>query len=309
MGLSKVKDMIHTITLNPSIDYYLHPASFEIGVINRASEVDYIAAGKGINVSRMLSELSIPSTCIFPAGGFTGSFLVESLKKVPLVSVEQVMIEGISRINVKIRHQQETDLNAEGPKLSRDTQERLLDLMKAVKEGDYVVISGSIQHGLNELITRIAERVNAQNGRLVLDVPNLPLEDLVACRPYLIKPNMEELQSFLNSDRPLEQLLPEARSQLIDRGVSSILISLGKDGACYLSKDEHYTITGPVMKPLNTVAAGDSMLSAAIGHLSQGSDIKTALKYGVACGSAAVMAPYLPTRDQVEAIYKLVSIS
>ncbi|MBR5048882.1 MAG: 1-phosphofructokinase family hexose kinase [Erysipelotrichaceae bacterium] len=301
--------MIYTITLNPSIDYYLHPASFEIGVINRASKVEYIAAGKGINVSRMLSELSIPSTCIFPAGGFTGSFLVENLKKVPLVNVEAVMIEGISRINVKIRHQQETDLNAEGPRLSQDTQDRLLDLMSAVSSGDYVIISGSIQAGLSELIRRIAERVNAQNGRLVLDVPNLSLEDLIECRPYLIKPNLEELQSFLQSDLPLEQLLPLAGSQLIDRGVSSILISLGKDGACYLSSEERYTITGPVMKPLNTVAAGDSMLSATIGHLAQGSDIKTALKYGVACGSAAVMAPYLPTRDQVETIYKLVSIN
>ncbi|MBO4218598.1 MAG: hypothetical protein J5694_06790, partial [Erysipelotrichaceae bacterium] len=85
--------------------------------------------------------------------------------------------------------------------------------------------------------------------------------------------------------------------------------SLGKDGACFLNREERYTITGPVMKPLNTVAAGDSMLSATIGHLAQGSDIKTALKYGVACGSAAVMAPYLPTRDQVETIYKLVSIN
>ncbi|MBO4218721.1 MAG: hypothetical protein J5887_04415, partial [Erysipelotrichaceae bacterium] len=231
--------------MNPSIDYYLHPASFEIGVINRASKVEYIAAGKGINVSRMLSELSIPSTCIFPAGGFTGSFLVENLKKVPLVNVEAVMIEGISRINVKIRHQQETDLNAEGPRLSQDTQDRLLDLMSAVSSGDYVIISGSIQAGLSELIRRIAERVNAQNGRLVLDVPNLSLEDLIECRPYLIKPNLEELQSFLQSDLPLEQLLPLAGSQLIDRGVSSILISLGKDGACYLSSEERYTLTGP----------------------------------------------------------------
>ena len=301
--------MIYTITLNPSIDYYLHPAHFELGVINRASEVEYIAAGKGINVSRMLSELSIPSTCIFPAGGFTGVYLVEALKKVPLVNVLPVMIEGISRINVKIRHEQETDLNAEGPKLSPETQDMLLGLLGMVSDGDYVIISGSIQPGLNELIRNIANRVNERNGRLVLDIPNLPLEDLVDCRPYLIKPNLEELQSFLGSDLPLEQLLPLAKSRLIDKGVSSILISLGKDGACYLSSDERYTISGPVMKPLNTVAAGDSMLSATIGRLSCGSDIQTALKYGVACGSAAVMAPYLPTRDQVEAIYRLVSIS
>ena len=301
--------MIYTITLNPSIDYYLYPEHLQVGAINRTNNVDYIAAGKGINVSRMLSELSIPSSCIFPAGGFTGTFLVESLKKISLIDVQPVMIEGTSRINVKIRHEQETDLNAEGPKLSDETQRKLLKLMDSVQENDYVIISGSIQHGLNEFIVSLADAVNSHDGRLVLDIPNLPLDDLVACRPYLIKPNLEELQSFLQSDLPLKELLPLARQQLLDKGVGSILVSLGKDGACYLNNEETYTITGPVMKPLNTVAAGDSMLSATIGHLANGDDLQTSLKYGVSCGSAAVMVPYLPTREQVETIYKLVSIS
>ncbi len=301
--------MIYTITLNPSIDYYLYPEHLQVGAINRTNNVDYIAAGKGINVSRMLSELSIPSTCIFPAGGFTGAFLVESLKKISLIDAQPVMIEGTSRINVKIRHEQETDLNAEGPKLSDETQQKLLKLMDSVQENDYVIISGSIQHGLNEFIVSLAEAVNSHDGRLVLDIPNLPLDDLVACCPYLIKPNLEELQSFLQSDLPLKELLPLARQQLLDKGVGSILVSLGKDGACYLNNEETYTITGPVMKPLNTVAAGDSMLSATIGHLANGDALQTSLKYGVSCGSAAVMVPYLPTREQVETIYKLVSIS
>ncbi|MCR5066472.1 MAG: 1-phosphofructokinase family hexose kinase [Erysipelotrichaceae bacterium] len=300
--------MIYTITLNPSIDYYLYPEHLELGVINRASKVDYIAAGKGINVSRMLCELGMTSTCIFPAGGFTGRYLIDELDPIELIRVEPIMIEGISRINVKIRHEQETDLNAEGPELSDEAQKQLLKLMSGISADDYVIISGSIQRGLNGLIVRLCEEINANKGRVVLDIPNLPLHDLVACKPYLIKPNLEELQKFLSSEEPLERLLPLAREQLIANGIRSILISLGSEGAYYLSADHQYRITGPHRDPLNTVAAGDSMLSATVGYLARGSELETALKYGVSCGTAAVMAAYLPTREQVEEIYPQVVI-
>ena len=152
--------MIYTITLNPSVDYYIYLDDLKKGLINRISKYQFIAAGKGINVSRMLSKSNIKSICIFPKGGFSGNFLLDELSRDTNIECRTVTINQPNRINVKIRHDMETDLNLEGPGLDELAQKQLLKLVLDVKTNDTVVISGSIQHGLFPLVKQICDFVN-----------------------------------------------------------------------------------------------------------------------------------------------------
>lgn len=302
--------MIYTVTFNPSIDYYLHLDRMNLNQINRVPEYEFIAGGKGINVSRMLANLNIRSCCVFFAGGFTGQYLIDEVAKNPLITVEAIRVSEPSRVNVKIRHDGETDLNTKGAPLPEEGLEELLRICAEVEENDYVCICGSLQgKELISTVIEIGKRVNEKKARLILDVPNMSLEDIVACKPYMIKPNIEELQDLMSSTLQFPEILKEAKDKLILKGVTSILLSMGGDGGYYLSADKEYRIQGPKLKPLNTVAAGDSMLSATVGKLSEGLSVSEAIRWGSACGSAAVLVPYIPDENQVKEILSEVKVS
>ena len=301
--------MIYTVTFNPSIDYYLYLDQLDKNQINRVPSYEYVAGGKGINVSRMLANLDVANECVFFAGGFTGQFLVDEVSQNPLITVNAIPVDQPSRINVKIRHDGETDLNSKGAPLTDKNVKDLLETMKKVKEDDVVCICGSLQSkDLISSIVEISKNLKQAKAKLVLDVPNMTLQDIVECQPYLIKPNLEELQDLLKSEKPFPEILEEAKEQFIHKGVSGILLSLGKDGGCYISEKEVYKVNGPSLKPLNTVAAGDSMLAATIGMMSKNMSVKEAVQWGAACGSAAVLVPYIPTKQQVEDMLKQISI-
>lgn len=300
--------MIYTITLNPSIDYYVYLDDLKKGYINRINDYKFIAAGKGINVSRMLSKMNISSTCIFPKGGFSGDFLLDELKKDENVVCRTVEILQPNRINVKIRHGDETDLNLAGPQLDLDTQKKLFQLVSDVSCDDAVIISGSIQHGLYPLVKQIADYANSKNAKLVLDIPNLTLQQIISCKPSLIKPNMEELQSLLDSKKQLSEMVDEIKTKMISQGIERVLVSLSDKGAFYIDDKQQYMITTEKVSVVNTVAAGDSMVAVVVGKLSENCDIRTALKYGVSAGTAAVLVEYLPEEKDIQRIYEGVNI-
>lgn len=301
--------MIYTLTFNPSIDYYLVCDHLSVGDINRIDKYEFIAGGKGINASRMLAEIGIENSCVFLAGGFSGAFLVDEVAKDARIRVIPIKVEEPNRINVKIRHEKETDLNTKGPQVSKEAEEELLTYFEKLEEKDYVIISGSLQNKeLVSSIQKIAELVNPTGAKLVLDVPNMSLEQIIETKASLIKPNLEELQAMLESDKRFPEILEEAREKILKKGVGSILLSMGGDGGCYVDHERSYWIQGPKLKPLNTVAAGDSMLSVTIGYLSEGHSIEESICYGAAAGSAAVMAPYIPSQQQIEEMVKEIKV-
>lgn len=300
--------MIYTITLNPSVDYYIYLDDLKKGLINRISKYQFIAAGKGINASRMLSKSNIKSICIFPKGGFSGDFLLDELKNDTNIECRTVSINQPNRINVKIRHDMETDLNLEGPTLDETAQKQLLKLVSDVKTNDTVVISGSIQRGLFPLVKQISDFVNEQKGKLVLDIPNLSLRQIIECHPFMIKPNLEELQFMLCKNNELSDLLQDIKSRIIQQGVKSLFISLESKGAYYIDENVQYSISPPKVKVVNTVAAGDSLLAETVGSLQLGKSLKESLKLGVAAGTAAVMVEYLPEVEDIQRIYEKVNI-
>lgn len=300
--------MIYTLTLNPSIDYYIYCDDLKVGDINRANEDRFIAGGKGINVSRMLSILSIPSVCLFPSGGFSGCFLENELNKDELIKVKTVKIGNPNRINVKIRHQLETDINTSGPNIDTQVQDELINLFKDLKEDDYLVVSGTIQTDLLDMVKKISRIVREKKAKLVLDVPNMVLSDIVECTPYLIKPNIDELRKMTDMDSDVDTIIESLRSQLESETITKILVSMGKDGAYYIDKAKKFKAKGPALKVVNTVAAGDSMLATLVGMLQKQVDDLNAVKYAVACGTACVASEYLPTVEFVNEILKKVTI-
>lgn len=300
--------MIYTLTLNPSIDYYIYCNDLKVGDINRANDDSFVAGGKGINVSRMLSILSIPSVCVFPDGGFSGNFLENELNRDELIKTKVVKIEEPNRINVKIRHQLETDINTLGPNISVQAQEELIKLFDDLKENDYLVLSGTVQSDLFDMVKKIARVVREKKAKLVLDVPNMTLCDIIECTPYLIKPNIDELRKMTNMDSDVDTIIESLRSQLESETITKMLVSMGKDGACYVDKSKKFRVIGPALKVVNTVAAGDSMLATLVGMLQKQVDEIEAVKYAVACGTACVASEYLPTVEFVNEVFKKVTI-
>lgn len=300
--------MIYTITLNPSIDFYIYLNDLKVGSINRSQAHEFVAAGKGINVSKMLSIFHTPSVCIFPKGGFSGEFLEEELNKDKYIKLRTVEIEGQNRINVKVRHQQETDINTSGPKLSEKEQEGLLELLNDVETDDTVVISGTVQNDLIDFVKKIADGVNQKKGKVVLDVPNLNLKQIIECQPYLIKPNKEELINLFENKYSFKETIEKVKEIVNKSQIKSLLISLGEDGAMYLDSSKQFTVKAPKVEVVNTVGAGDSMLATMVGCLQKGKSVEESMKFAVACGSGCVASKTLPTIEEIEHIVKEVIV-
>lgn len=295
--------MIYTLTTNPSIDYYIYLNDQVKKGINRSSKYDFIAAGKGVNVSRVLSNLGQKNTCVLTAGGFTGEYIKDQLSLDNNIEVIMIPIAGNSRINVKIRCAgDEVDLNTSGPEVTEEKKKELVLCFSKVKKNDYVCINGSLQSGMKETIFEIADIVNRNGGRLILDVPNISFDEILRCKPYLIKPNDDEIRQFLSTDRKFPELAYEIKERIAAKEINCLL-SLGAEGSCYISKDRIVKVKCPNVTAINTVGAGDSLLAGFVYMLENGNPIEKCLSFASATGSAAVTKEELPT--QVD-IYPLV---
>lgn len=277
--------MIYTITFNPSMDYFVHlPMSFAEGSIMRSDKSYIRVGGKGINISATLAGVRVPSKTLTFLGGSIGNFIEKELSSIKNVELRKVQIEEENRINVKIRNTVESAINAEGPTVSAEHQEELLELLGDLKKGDYVVISGSYTKGVGtDLVYRIGELVKKVGAKLITDVPNLKFNDLEKIKPFLIKPNIEEL-AYIFEEEVNKENYREYIDKLIDAGVENVLLSIGAPGSYFASKDEKYRVSGPQIKVVSTVGCGDSMLAYTLSRLYVGDDKKKAILFGEAAG-------------------------
>ena len=282
--------MIYTITLNPAIDYFitLHETLL-VDEVNRGNHEIYKAGGKGLNVSKVLSVLNIPSKAIAVLGGFTGHYIEDSFAKDPNIEMIPIPVDGMNRINMKANYGKKAlCINGSGPVVNNCTVQLLLDEIAKITEDDIVVISGSMMHGFpDDFVTVLAQAVHQRNAKVVIDMEQITMEQLKECRPYLIKPNLYEFQLLMENDEINESNIDEYLKKANEMGIENILVSLGKDGAVLSNAQGIFKLDQPRTVLVNKVGAGDAMLASFIGKLSQGSSSEEALQWGGAAGNAA----------------------
>ena len=303
--------MIYTITFNPALDYITQVENFKIGEINRTKTETILPGGKGLNVSIVLKNLEIENTALGFIAGFTGEELIKKLEakgvKTDFVKVE----EGFTRINIKIssisgNKVEETALNGSGPQIVQKHIEELFNKLDKVTTEDVVVLSGSVPKNISKDIYReICKKLSEKGITFVVDSTQELLMSVLEYNPFLIKPNKEELEETLNCKISNKEDIVNAAKELKKLGAQNILVSLGKDGALLLTKEDKVLYSkAPKGEIVNTVGSGDSMVAGFLAGYYKTKDYEYALKTGVAAGSASAFSIELATKDDVEELLK-----
>ena len=298
--------MIYTITFNPALDYISQVENFKIGKINRTKTEKILPGGKGLNVSTVLKNLGIESTALGFIAGFTGKELKRNIEekgiKTDFIKVEK----GITRINVKISSNEETALNGNGPEITEEDINKLLEKIEKITKEDMVILAGNIPRCINndiyEIICKTLER---NNVTFVVDATKELLMNVLKFKPFLIKPNKEELEETFNEKIESKEEIIEHAKKLQKMGAQNVLVSLGGDGAILVTNEnKEYFINAPKGKVLNTVGAGDSMVAGFIAGYEKSGEYEYAFKMGVATGSASAFSMSLATKEEVVNLLK-----
>lgn len=299
--------MIYTVTFNPAIDYVVRMSSELLpGMTNRSDSEECYFGGKGINVSTILKNLGIENTALGFTAGFTGRAIVESVNSKGILADFIELPEGISRINVKIKGQAETEINAQGPAIPEDAQNRLFDKIRNLKDGDILILAGSIPSSLpSDVYERIIALVSDKKIDVVVDATKDLLKNVLKYHPFLIKPNNHELGEMFGTVLKTDDELEIHAKKLQEMGARNVLISMAGDGAMLIAETgEKFRIGVPSGKVRNSVGAGDSMVAGFIaGYLKTGS-YEEALKMGTAAGSATAFSDDLATGEAITKLYE-----
>lgn len=293
--------MIYTVTFNPAIDYVVELVSFNIGVINRTTREYMNLGGKGVNVSRVLTNLEVPNVALGFVAGFTGDALRNGLERMGVKTDFISLEEGNTRINVNIKGVEETDINARGPEIPNSAIDELFKKLDNLQSGDTLVLAGSIPTSLpNDMYERIMERLYGKGIRFVVDATRDLLVKSLKYEPFLIKPNNHELGEIFGLELTTDNGIIYYARELKKQGAKNVLISMAGDGAILVDEnDVAHKIGTPKGKVKNSVGAGDSMVAGfCAGYLEKG-DYKYALRMGTAAGSASAFSESLATKQEV----------
>jgi len=302
--------MIYTITLNPSIDYYIKVDNIKLGDINRFDDYHYVAAGKGINCSKVLNVLGIDSKAIYFSGNSTGKYIDRHLKEYPHISTCPIEnISGATRINVKVIGNNETAFNSIGPEIDENAKKDLLEIIDTFEEDDYMIISGSLAKNVDtDYVKQICLKASERKTKVILDVPNIKLDDLKQLDIYLIKPNIDEFRHLLDNDEIHFGNYRDYIHLLHETNVENVLLSLGSKGAYYSGNGKKYEVTNPKVELYTSVGAGDSLLASFVGKIVTGSSVEEALKYSGAVATAMVMSEDLPSLESIEKVSSQINL-
>lgn len=297
--------MIYTVTFNPAIDYVVRlDTPLEVGEVNRASGEDCVLGGKGINVSGVLAELGSKSVALGFVAGETGAWLERGLAAQGIDTDFIHLEKGMTRINVKIKAGQETELNGAGPEIPESAMEALEQKLDGLKEDDVLILAGSIPASLPQTTyERILARLDGRGIRIVVDATRDLLVNVLQYHPFLIKPNNHELGEIVGSVlRTDEEIIAAART-LQEKGARNVLVSMAGDGALLLDeKGAVHRIGTPKGKVVNSVGAGDSMVAGFVAGYLQTDRYDFALRLGTACGSATAFSLGLAKRNEIETL-------
>ncbi|WP_125605659.1 1-phosphofructokinase [Lapidilactobacillus bayanensis] len=300
--------MIYTVTVNPAIDYVVQIDHLNLGRVNYLQHTNFIAGGKGINVSKILTQLGSANTAWGFIGGFTGQFLETTLRQ-EQIKFDFTSIADNTRVNVKLKSDQETEMNAVGPRVTATELAAFKKQFDQVQAGDTVIFSGSLLPQLtNDFYLELIDLVVAKGAEFAIDTTGQALLDTLNKKPFVIKPNHHELADLFNTTIENDQQLLTYAAKLQESGAKNVLISMAGAGAYYLSPEHIYHSVAPVGQVVNSVGAGDSMLAGFIGEFSQHHDPKMAFKYGLACGSATAFTEDIANIEQINALLPQIKI-
>ena len=294
--------MIYTITLNPSIDYIVRLDKLVTGITNRTSSEEYYYGGKGINVSLVLAELGLDSTAFGFVAGFTGKAIENGIRNDHIITDFIKLKEGISRINIKIKAGEETEINGQGPHITEQELERLLQKIDRLSNGDTLVLAGSIPNTMpDDVYERMMERIKFKSVRIVVDATKKLLVNSLKYKPFLIKPNRQELSEIFDVEVKTEDDIERYAKELQKLGARNVLISLGGEGAMLIDENGKKYKAGVMKeKVLNTVGSGDSMVAGFVAGYEKSGDYAYSLKLGSVCGNATAFLPGLATKEKIE---------
>ena len=302
--------MIYTVTFNPSLDYIVSVKDFRSGMTNRTSSELMLAGGKGINVSIVLGNLGIKSTALGFIAGFTGDEIVRRLHNGGINSEFIKINDGISRINIKLKSIDGTEINGQGPHIDSSHIEQLMNRLRRLESGDVLVLAGSIPAGISDNIYKdIMDMLKDKGVQIVVDATSRLLTNVLEYKPFFIKPNQHELGDIFNVTlNTQEEVIPYAL-KLKKMGAVNVCVSMGGKGAILVADDGNvYKAKAPDGILKNSVGAGDSLVAGFLSGWIEKKDYEYAFRKGVATGSASAFSERLATNGEVNGLIGKVTI-
>ncbi|CUA81335.1 1-phosphofructokinase [Anoxybacillus suryakundensis] len=301
--------MIYTCTLNPSVDYVVEAQQIELRKLNRATKTAYFPGGKGINVSRVLKRLHVHNVALGFIGGFTGQFIADELKREHILT-DFIAVPGQTRLNIKLKGEKETEINGEGPVISNEHKEAMIDKIKQLKKGDILVLAGSLPPSVDDTFyVTMIEEAKKRRVSVVVDTSGNALKQAIAYEPFLLKPNQTELGELFGTHIHSRHQIIEYGKKLIDNGVQHVIVSLAGDGAILFHKDVILIAQAPKGIVKNSVGAGDSMVAGFLAAYVNEASLEEAFRYSVAAGSATAFSEDLCTEEEVHRLLGEVNIT
>ncbi len=301
--------MIYTLTLNPSLDYIMKLDDLELGQTNRSYYEKIYPGGKGFNVSTILQRLSIDNTALGFVGGFTGKQIEDMLKDRGIDFHLCHLTHGVSRINVKIKGKEETEINANGPDISSLDLEHLFDQIKTMNNGDYLIMAGSVPSSLpQDIYSQIIEILKDKDIEFIIDTNKNLLLNVLIYQPFLIKPNLAELEELFHVNINTREEIINYANKLREKGAKNVLVSLGKDGAILVTEEHVYLSNAANGKLINSVGSGDSMVAGFVAGYTQTHNFEWALKLASACGGATAFSDDLATKEMIDHVLKDIEV-
>lgn len=301
--------MIYTVTFNPALDYVVKVNHFTLGMVNRTVQEDIYYGGKGLNVSTVLKNLGYDNTALGFVAGFTGDEIVRGAKTLGFTPDFIRVENGISRINVKMKSDEESEINGMGPEITPDDVKKLFERLEKLQEGDILVLSGSIPNSIDDdIYEKIMARLDGKGIQIVVDAEKNLLLNVLQYHPFLIKPNNHELGDMFGVVLKNDGEITEYAKKLQEKGARNVLISMAGDGAILVDETGRtYRMGVPKGTVRNSVGAGDSMVAGFVAGYLEKQDYEHALRLGSAAGSASAFSEGLASKEDIMKLYHQLS--
>ncbi len=298
--------MIYTVTFNPSLDYIVDVEHFTCGQTNRTNKEIIFPGGKGINVSIVLKNLGIDSVALGFMAGFTGQEIKARIEDMGISSDFISCLEGISRINMKLRSDEETEVNGMGPHISDQDIKKLYEKLDALSDGDTLVLAGSIPASMPEtMYSDIMDYLSGKKLNIAVDATRDLLVNVLKYKPFVIKPNNHELEEIFGVKIQSQDHVVELAKKLQDMGARNVLVSMAGDGALLVTENgQVFSSKPPKGKLVNSVGAGDSMVAGFLAGYAKTGSYEDAFYMGLCTGSASAFSEELATKAGVEDLLK-----
>lgn len=301
--------MICTVTFNPSLDYIVSVEDFKLGLTNRTSSELLLPGGKGINVSTVLMNLGIENTALGFTAGFVGDEIIRRLQEMGVASDFIQIADGISRINVKLKSIDGTEINGAGPVIEENKVEELMKKLEKLGEGDVLFLAGSIPSSMpDDMYEQIMKKMGGKDAMIVVDATKDLLVNVLKYHPFLIKPNNHELGEIFGVElKTREDVVPYGK-KLQEKGARNVLISMAGEGAVLVAEDgQVFEEPAPKGQLVNGVGAGDSMVAGFMAGWMEKKDYEHAFHMGIAAGSASAFSENLATREEINKVYQQIT--